>query len=151
MWPSYEDWRKLTFTEQQALKKIKREALTRQILGALIIAGAILAGSGGSDTIGSIAPAMVILGGQVFISGFNVSQEAEIHASAIRELSESFGNEMEPIVIEFQGKQYELTGSAKEQYKRWKKLLKEIYLAETGFDQDVQSIDLESNKTEPHQ
>ncbi len=148
MWPSYEDWRNLTFTEQQALKKIKREALTRQILGALLIAGAILAGSGGSDTMGSLVPAIVLAGGHVIISGFNVSKEAEIHASAIKELSESFGNEMEPIVIEFQGKQYELTGSAKEQYKHWKELLKEIYFAETGFDQDVPPIDSGSNKTE---
>jgi len=84
----------------------------------------------------------------VIISGFNVSKEAEIHASAIKELSESFGNEMEPVVVEFEGKQYELTGTAEEQYKRWRELLHEIYLAETGFDQDLTPVDLETNRTE---
>ncbi|MCP4625362.1 MAG: hypothetical protein GY850_17850, partial [bacterium] len=116
----------------------------RQIIGALLIAGVIVAGSGGSDTINSLIPAMVIVGGQVFISGFNVSKEAEIHASAIKELSESFGNEMEPVVMEFQGKQYELTGPAEEQYKRWRELLRKIYLAETGFDQDTEKHETES-------
>jgi hypothetical protein len=148
MWPSYEDWRKLTLIEQQAMRKIKREALARKIIGALLVVGAIAAGSGDSDTIGSIVPAMVIIGGQVIISGFNVSKEAEIHASAIKELSESFGNEMEPVVMEFEGKQYELTGTAEEQYKRWRELLHDIYLAETGFDQDVTPIGSVTNETE---
>ncbi|MBW1828789.1 MAG: hypothetical protein JRI74_05160 [Deltaproteobacteria bacterium] len=148
MWPSYENWRKLSLTEQQAIKKIKRDALTRKILGALVIAGAILAGSGDSDTVGSLVPAMVIIGGQVIISGFNVSKEAQIHASAIKELSESFGNEMEPVVMEFQGQQYELTGSAEEQYNHWRELLHKIYIAETGFDQDVPPLNEQVNETE---
>ena len=62
---------------------------------------------------------VVIVGGQVIIDGFNISREAEIHSAAIQELSESFGAEMQPVVMEFQGKKYELTGSAEEQFKRW--------------------------------
>jgi hypothetical protein len=81
-----------------------------------------------------MAPAMVIIGGQVFISGWNVSKEAEMHSTAIEELSESFGNEMQPVTMEFEGKQYKLTGPAEEQFKHWKLLLRQIYLAETGFE-----------------
>ena len=40
---------------------------------------------------------------------------------------------MKPIVMEFEGKQYELTGSAEEQFKQWRELLQKIYYAETGF------------------
>ncbi|MEE9536600.1 MAG: hypothetical protein V3V51_04075 [Desulfobacterales bacterium] len=133
MWPSYENWRQLNLTERKAIKKIKRKALTRQLIGALLIAGAIAAGSQDSNTARVIAPAMAIIGGQVFISGWNVSKEAEIHSAAIQELSESFGDEMQPVTMEFEGQQYELTGSAEEQFKRWKELLRQIYLAETGF------------------
>ena len=82
----------------------------------------------------AMAPAMVIIGGQVFISGWNISKEAEIHSAAIQELSESFGDEMQPVTMEFEGQQYELTGSAEEQFKRWKELLRQIYFAETGFE-----------------
>lgn len=134
MWPSYDNWRKLNQTEREAMKKIKRQALTRQLIGALIIAGAIAAGSSDSGTGRALTPAMAIIGGQVFISGWNVSKEAEIHSVALEELSESFGNEMQPVIMEFEGKQYELTGSAEEQFKHWKQLLREIYLAETGFE-----------------
>ena len=134
MWPSYENWRQLNLTERKAMGKIKREAMTKQLLGALLIAGAIAAGSQNSNIGRAMAPAMVIMGGQVFISGWNVSKEAEIHSSAIEELSESFGNEMQPVTMEFEGKQYELTGSAEEQFKHWKQLLRQIYYAETGFE-----------------
>ena len=134
MWPSYNNWRELNLTEREAMGKIKREAMAKQLLGALLIAGAVAAGSQDSNTGRVLAPAMVIIGGQVFISGWNVSKEAQIHAAAIEELSESFGAEMQPVVMEFEGKQYELTGSAEEQFKRWKELLHQIYLAETGFD-----------------
>ena len=133
MWPSYENWRKLNLTERQAIKKIKREALTKQLAGALLIVGAIVAGSSNSNVGRVMAPAMVIIGGQVLISGWNISKEAEIHSAAIEELSESFGNEMQPVTMEFEGQQYELTGTAEEQFKRWRELLRQIYFAETGF------------------
>jgi hypothetical protein len=134
MWPSYENWRRLNLTEREAIQKIRREAVTKQLLGALLIAGAIAAGSQDSNIGRAMAPAMVIIGGQVFISGWNVSKEAEMHSVAIEELSESFGDEMQPITMEFEGKKYELTGSAEEQFKHWKQLLRQIYFAETGFE-----------------
>lgn len=134
MWPPYENWRKLNLTEREARKKIKREAMTKQLLGALLIAGAVVAGTRNANAGRVLAPAMAVIGGQVFISGWNVSKEAEMHSAAIEELSESFGNEMQPVTMEFEGRQYELTGSAEEQFKRWKLLLRQIYFAETGFE-----------------
>lgn len=133
MWPSYENWRHLNLTERLAMKKIKREALAKQLIGALLIAGAITAGAKDPGAARTLAPVMIMIGGQVIINGWNVSKDAEIHAAAIEELSESFGNEMQPITMEFEGKQYELTGTAEEQFKRWKELLRQIYFAETGF------------------
>ena len=138
MWPSYENWRQLNMTERIAMKKIKREALIRQLAGALIIAGGIASASTkkGGPNVGALEVGLILIGGQVIISGFNVSKEAEIHEAAIEELSESFSSEMKPVVLEFEGKQYELTGSAKEQFKTWRELLRQIYYAETGFEPD---------------
>jgi hypothetical protein len=141
MWPPYENWRKLDLTEREAIKKIKREAVTKELLGALLIAGAVVAGSRDSNIGRAMAPAMVIIGGQVFISGWNVSKEAEMHSTAIEELSESFGTEMQPVTMEFEGNQYKLTGSAEEQFKHWKQLLRQIYFAETGFEPTPSSED----------
>jgi hypothetical protein len=136
MWPSYENWRNLNMTERRAMKEIKKRALTRQLIGALLVAGAIAAGSINSNSMGALQAGMIMIGGQVIISGFNISKEAEIHEAAIQELSDSFSSEMKPIVMEFEGKQYELTGSAEEQFIQWRELLRKIYYAETGFDPD---------------
>jgi len=148
MWPPYENWRRLNLTEREAIEKIKQEALAKQLLGALIIAGAVVAGSQNANVGRALAPAMVIIGGEVFISGWNVSKEAEMHSAAIEELSESFGDEMQPITMEFEGKQYELTGSAEEQFKHWKQLLREIYFAETGFGPEPLPEDQNMNQNQ---
>ena len=138
MWHSYENWRQLNMTERKAIKEIKRRALTRQLVGALMLAGAIASGYGGSASANAVAlqTSLMVIGGQVIMEGFNISQEAEIHESAILELSDSFSGEMKPVVMEFEGQQYELTGSAEEQFQQWRELLRQIYYAETGFEPD---------------
>ena len=72
-----------------------------------------------------------------------------MHSAAIEELSESFGDEMQPVTMEFEGRQYELTGTAEEQFKRWRELLRQIYFTETGFEPasspDEQDMDQDPN------
>lgn len=134
MWPSYLNWRQLNLDERLAIAKIKREAMYRQLAGALLIAGAVALGATNSGNTGGLQVGMVIIGGQVLVEGFNVSKQAEIHSESIEELGESFGNEIKTVTIEFEGKQYELTGSAEEQFKKWRALLQQIYATETGFE-----------------
>jgi hypothetical protein len=40
---------------------------------------------------------------------------------------------MEPIILDIQGQTHELSGTAQEQYRQWRGLLKEIYYRETGI------------------
>ena len=134
MWPAYENWRKLDLTERLARSEVQRSAWIRQIGGALLVATAIaLEVAGGSNTSNILTGLLVIGGGKVFIDGLNISKQAEMHSAAIQELSESFGGDMEPIVLDLQGQTHELSGTAQEQYHQWRKLLKEIYLRETGI------------------
>jgi hypothetical protein len=148
MWPSYENWRQLNMTERKAIKEIKKKALTRQLIGALMIAGAVAAGTSNSNNTVVLQTGLILIGGQVILDGFNISKEAEIHEAAIRELSDSFSGEMKPVVMEFEGKQYELTGSAEEQFKQWRELLRKIYFAETGFEPDQVPVNDESGPAE---
>jgi hypothetical protein len=148
MWSSYENWRKLNFEEIKAIRKIESNALKQKLLGALLVAGAIALNAGEVKNTGALQVGMILIGGQVIVNGFNVTKEAEIHSAAIKELSESFGSEMKPIVMEFEGKQYELTGSAQEQFKHWRELLRQIYITETGFDSDILPEDKEKNTSE---
>lgn len=148
MWPSYKNWRQLNLTERRAMREIKRRALTQQLIGALMIAGAIAAGSSDSSGMAAVQTGLILAGTQVIIRGFNVSKEAEIHEAAIQELGESFSSEMKPVVMEFEGRQYELTGSAEEQFTQWRALLRKIYYAETGFDPDPAQNTVESDPKE---
>ena len=148
MWSSYENWRKLNYQEIKAMKKIKRDATIRKIAGGLLLAGAIALSAGDVNNTGALQVSMILVGGQVIVQGFNITKEAEIHSAAIKELSESFGSEMRPVVMEFEGQQYELTGSAEEQFLHWRELLEQIYLSETGFDPDVSPKTGEHEKTE---
>jgi hypothetical protein len=133
MWKPYQDWRELSRTERIAQAKVQRDAFLRQAAGALLVATAIFLDAKDVDNTGLLKGLLVISGGKLFIDGVNISQQRKIHAAAIEELSESFDNEMKPIVLEFEGKQYELTGTAEEQYAKWRELLRKIYYEETGF------------------
>lgn len=59
-----------------------------------------------------------------------------MHVEAIRELAESFNAEIEPSVVEVEGRTLRLQGSAETQYEEWRQLLREIYAEETGFGSD---------------
>jgi hypothetical protein len=133
MWASYEAWRKMSLTEREALRKVEKEAMLRQLAGVLLMAGAIALAAGDVDYTGPLQIGMAVVGGQVIVDGFNISKQADIHADALKELSESFAGEMKPIVMEFQGRQVELTGSAEAQFQKWRDLMRQIYYAETGF------------------
>jgi hypothetical protein len=134
MWPAYENWRKLDLTERLAREEVENSALIRKVGGVLLVAAAIaLEVYGGSSSSNILEGLMVISGGQLFMSGLNISKQAEMHSAAIQELSESFGADMEPIILDIQGQTHELTGTAQEQYHQWRRLLKEIYLRETGI------------------
>ena len=147
MSPPYEDWRKSNYVEQTALHSMKRKAFLQKLVGALMVAAAIGLGVGDVNGTAALQSVMIVAGGAVIINGFNVSKEAEINRDAIQELSESFGNEMKPIVMEFQGETYKLTGSTEEQYKHWRELLRQIYYTETGFvEPDVTDKDHPADK-----
>jgi hypothetical protein len=62
---------------------------------------------------------------------------ANVHRENIRELSESFVAEATPLVVQVEGETRRLTGTAEAQYEGWRKLLREIYQAETGFTEVV--------------
>lgn len=142
MWPEYLNWRKSDLTERVALAKMEKEAFMRKVGGVLLVLlGAALEIDNSNS--GSLGPLLILGGGKVFIDGVNISKQTEIHSSAIEELAESFGSNMKPVVIDLEGKQYELSGSAEEQFAKWRELLREIYYTETGFSPAGDSLPVE--------
>jgi hypothetical protein len=70
-----------------------------------------------------------------------------MHAQALKELSESFQNEVAPQVVDVEGQTLKLTGTAEEQYREWRKLLHEMYLEENGDAESPAPADASSAGT----
>lgn len=132
MWDPYRNWRKYYREESIALQEVKRKELTRKALGVAAVLGAIAL-----EVMGQSGSILLATGGVLaYKSGMDVGEEAEIHEGSIRELDTSFNAEVAPLVMEVDGKVVTLQGSAEAQFREWRRLLRELYVAETGFTQD---------------
>ena len=130
----YDDWRKYRSQEAEAQRQVERKAFYRKLMGAAAILGAIAVEAlGGDSNTGSLRNVMVIGGAVAVKSGFDIGKQAAIHEDAMRELDESFEAEVAPMVVEVEGETIELTGSADAQFRKWRQLLRTIYLTETGL------------------
>jgi hypothetical protein len=56
-----------------------------------------------------------------------------MHGESLKQLGSSFQNEVQPSVIDIEGRTLELKGSAEQQYAEWRRLLRELYENETGL------------------
>ncbi len=139
----YEGWRKAAREEAVTYRELRRSALIRGIAGIVIVAGAAAmdtdSNSGTSRRAKRALQSFAIHGGLETIgSSFSRMAEARLHKESIRELADSFGSEAAPMVVTVKGQTRRLTGTAEAQYEQWRRLLHEIYEAETGFSEDIQ-------------
>ncbi len=130
----YRDWRKNNLEESMALREVQRSANQRLLLGAATLIAGLLGASQNNQFISAAGTVGVIGGAAIFKSGWDKRAESKIHVEAMEELGESFQAEVEPLVIDVEGKTLTLTGSAETQYEQWRQLLRRIYATETGFD-----------------
>jgi hypothetical protein len=135
LWQSYGDWRKLYSEEITELRKLEKQSWTRGLLGAAAILGGVLIIADGNNNLSrSGLPGVMIAGGAAAIySGFQKREETKIHRDVIEELSQSFTSEAAPLVLEVVGETVRLNGSAEEQYRKWRSMLRDIYASETGL------------------
>jgi hypothetical protein len=131
---SYTNWRKYSHEELEAESLAKRQALTRQLLGAAAVIGGIVAESATNSTAGSAAATAAVLGGIYAVkSGFDKRAEIKLHSESLKQLGDSFQAEVQPMVVDIEGRTLQLKGSAEEQYAEWRRLLKDLYENETGL------------------
>ena len=151
LWEPYTNWRRFRGEEVATMRKLERQALTRQILGVAAIVGAIAIGAAGdSDVInrtGSLRDVMIMGGAAAMYSGYQKGNETEINKEAIEELDTSFKAEAEPLVVDVNGETIRLTGSAEQQYTRWRHLLRAMYARETGMIDEVKPVPPEQNNS----
>jgi hypothetical protein len=131
---AYGNWRKYSHEELEAEAEARRKAVTRQVLGAVAIIGGVIAGAESNSSAGSAASTAAVLGGiYAFKSGLDMNAEVKMHGESLKQLGSSFQNEVQPIVVDVEGRTLELKGSAEQQYAEWRRLLRELYENETGL------------------
>lgn len=128
----YDSWRKYSYDEALALRELKAAARWRKLIGAAAVVGSVMmeTDSRTADVAGDV---MLIGGIELFRQGIQVGKEAKMQAEVLAELGASFGQEIEPAVVDVAGETRRLEGSAATQYAEWRKLLRQIYEAETGL------------------
>lgn len=131
---AYDQWRAASYREAESLNELQRQAWTRMLLGAVAVVGGILGASQADSAAAATASQAAVIGGAVlFGSGLSKRQDSKIHAAALEELGRSLAADMEPRTVQLANQTVTLTGSAKAQYREWRRLLRQIYAAETGF------------------
>jgi hypothetical protein len=139
----YHAWRKTSREEQINYRQVKRSATLQTLMGVVVLAGSLAMDTDSSSSSTrrmqrSLQSIGISQGIDQIFAGFSRRSEASLHVEAIKELSESFGSEAAPMVIDVEGQTRRLTGTAAAQYESWRRLLKEIYEAETGFPASVE-------------
>jgi hypothetical protein len=134
---SYGSWRQTSFTELEKEMRARSSARTRTVLGAAALIASIFApmscSTYDSCRINNAVRNAGTMGGiAAVLSGIKKYADARTHADALKELTLSFQSEVSPQVVEVEGHTLRLTGTAEDQYREWRKLLKQLYLEETG-------------------
>jgi hypothetical protein len=131
---AYVNWRRYSHEELEAQAEARRKALARQLLGAAAVIGGVLAAENTSSSAGSAASTAAVIGGMyAFKSGLDMRSEIKMHGESLKQLGSSFQNEVQPQVVDIEGRTLELKGSAEQQYEEWRRLLRELYENETGL------------------
>jgi hypothetical protein len=139
----YRNWRKNARAETVKFRQEKRSAKIQALVGVVVLAGSTqINTSSSSRNTNNINRALqyqgISRGMNTVFGAMKRNRDAGLHLDAIAELSESFGNEAAPMVVNVEGQERRLTGTAEAQFESWRQLLREIYEAETGFSQAVE-------------
>jgi hypothetical protein len=137
---SYDSWRQFSREETIQVREITRSQRFRMGMGIASIVASIVYGqnSDGEFSDRVLRDSMMYIGMDMLRTSASRRQEKRIHVETLEELSASFDDEVEPMVVEIAGTQRRLTGTADIQYDEWKQLLRDLYISETGFEPEEQ-------------
>lgn len=134
---SYGDFRRTSYEEIDKEDRARTSARTRTVLGAAAVLASIFVpmdcNTSASCNLADVARYGGTVGGiTAFLSGLKKYSDARTHAMSFGELARSMQSEVSEQLVEVEGRTLRLTGTAEEQYRQWRELLRE-YQAEEGL------------------
>ena len=147
----YDSWRQYAREEAIEIRELTKSSRWRLGMGVATILASVVYGSnsandGFSDRV--IRDAMMYIGMDMIRTSQVRKQEKRLHVDTLEELSESFDDEVKPMIVEVQGTEHRLTGTADAQYREWRDLLQQIFINETGFVPEEMAIYTEEPELE---
>ncbi len=138
----YNGWRENAREEAIEVKELTKSAHWRTGMGvASILASIVYSTSHGSEfTERMLRDAALYIGVDMLRTSQVRKQEKQIHQQQLEELNGSFDDSIKPVVVEIQGTEHRLTGTADAQYNEWRDLLRQIFIQESGFVPDDLSV-----------
>jgi hypothetical protein len=138
----YDGWREYSREEAIEIRELTKSARFRTIMGAATIAASIVYGqnNNGSFSERILRDALMYVGVDMIRAGQVRKQEKRIHTETLEELSTSFDDTIKPMVVEIQGTEHRLVGTADAQYDEWRGLLRQMFITESGFVPEDVSI-----------
>ncbi len=126
----YGEFRRTSWDEIDKQERALASARTRTFLGAAAVAASILVpGNCSSNTTCNLTDAARYAGSiggiTSVLSGLKKYADARTHAQAFGELARSFQSEVASQVVDVEGRSLRLTGTAEEQYREWRELLRQ--------------------------
>ena len=148
---SYNSWRENSREEAIEIHELTKQAHWRTGMGVATIVASIVYGnnSNGSFSDRIIRDALLYVGMDMIRTSQVRKQEKKVHVDALDELSSSFDTKIKPMVVEIQGTQHRLTGTADAQYQEWRDLLKQVFARESGFKPEDVTIYTEAEPEAP--
>jgi hypothetical protein len=131
----YDSWREYAREEAISIRELTKSARWRTGMGIATIVASVVYGnqSDGSFSERILRDALMYVGVDMIRASQVRKQEKRIHTETLEELSSSFDDDIKPMVVEIQGTQHRLTGTADAQYDEWRSLLRQMFISESGF------------------
>ena len=133
MGEAYDGWRAISYQDQDAMDKARRDAWLTTIAGVAAVVGGVVSKDPRLRDAG-------LIGGSILVSsGMGKFGEAKMYRESLKELAASLDSEMAPLLIDMEGEVTRLTGSVETKYATWRTLLRKIFASETGLPIDPNS------------
>ena len=137
MFPTYQDFRRSSFDQVIAYKRLKEQARSRAIGGTLAIVGSVGAIYESSDAyVDASGLAGVGAGAGLIVSSINKANQAEMQAERLRELGNATEAELVPTTIELENQTARLEGTVQQQYQQLRQILRRVYFEDMNLPLD---------------
>ncbi|MEQ9567267.1 MAG: hypothetical protein RLN85_15885, partial [Pseudomonadales bacterium] len=122
-----------SYQETQLIRDLQTSARNRRLAGWLAIVSGAAASMEGNQYVATAGVVGIMAGLTELQQSYSERDEASLHIQTLSEIGQSLEEELEPNVIELQDRTITLTGTVRDQYEEWRKILANMYYAETGI------------------